>query len=252
MCLRDRFIIVLLRARINACLERQRWRAREREYLARLHAEKERSERLLRNILPDPVVVRLNAGETIIADRFESATIFFADIVGFTPAAALMPAASLVAKLDQVFSEFDALAIRHGIEKIKTIGDAYMAAAGLPEPRSDHAEVIAEFALGTLEALKHINRGEEDPLRIRIGIHTGPVVAGIIGRHKFIYDVWGDTVNVASRLEAQGVPDRIQVSEETQRALAHLYRFEPQGAIPLKGRGETLAYLLVPLGLSPG
>jgi len=246
------FNIVLLRARINACLERQRWRAREREYLARLQAEKERSERLLRNILPDPVVVRLNAGETIIADRFESATIFFADIVGFTPAAALMPAASLVAKLDQVFSEFDALAIRHGIEKIKTIGDAYMAAAGLPEARTDHAEVIAEFALGTLEALRHINRGEEDPLRIRIGIHTGPVVAGIIGRHKFIYDVWGDTVNVASRLEAQGVPDRIQVSEETQRALAHLYRFEPQGAIPLKGRGETLAYLLVPPGLSPG
>ncbi len=241
------FNVVLLRARINACLERKRWHDREREYLARLRTEKERSEALLRNILPDPVVLRLNAGETLIADRFDDVSILFADIVEFTPAAAMMTPSQLVECLNRLFSEFDILALRCGVEKIKTIGDAYMAATGLPEPRSDHAEAMAQFGLGMLAALQRINATHEGiPLQIRIGIHTGPVVAGIIGHHKFIYDVWGDTVNVASRLEENSLPDRIQVSEMTRRILAGRYRFEPRGLISLKGKGRTKAFFLIP------
>jgi adenylate cyclase len=240
------FNLVLLRARINACLERKRWQDREREYLMRLRAEKERSEALLRNILPNPVVLRLNAGETLIADRFENVSILFADLVEFTPAAALMTPSQLVDRLNRLFFEFDILALRLGVEKIKTMGDAYMAATGLPEPRPDHAEVIAEFGLAMLNALQRMNGDDESPLRIRIGIHAGPVVAGVIGHHKFIYDVWGDTVNIASRLEANSLPDRIQVSEAMRRLLASRYSFEPRGPINLKGRGCIDAFLLVP------
>jgi class 3 adenylate cyclase/CheY-like chemotaxis protein len=240
------FNLVLLRARINACLERNRWRERERLYLASLQAEKERSENLLRNILPDPVVMRLNTGERVIADRFDSVSIIFADIVGFTPAAALMNPTRLVEMLDHVFSEFDALALRFGVEKIKTIGDAYMAAAGLPEPRPDHAEAIAAFALGILDALRRMNESRVEPLRIRIGVHSGPVVAGIIGRQKFIYDVWGDTVNIASRLESQGLPNRIQVSQTIVAALRDRYKFESRGTISLKGKGQMPTFFLVP------
>jgi class 3 adenylate cyclase/CheY-like chemotaxis protein len=237
------FNTVLLRARINACLERKRWREREQGYLARLREEKERSDGLIRNILPEAVVLRLNSGETQIADRFDTASILFADIVGFTPAAAVMTPGSLVARLDRVFSEFDALAMRLGIEKIKTIGDAYMAAAGIPEPRRDHAEAMMEFAIGLLDTMARAGEGEQ-PLQLRIGIHSGPVVAGIIGRHKFIYDVWGDTVNVASRLESQGLPNRIQVSKPVRDAVAHRYAFERRGLISLKGRGRTPTFLL--------
>jgi class 3 adenylate cyclase/CheY-like chemotaxis protein len=238
------FNLVLLRARINACLERKRWREREQGYLARLREEKERSDGLIRNILPEAVVLRLNDGETEIADRFDTASILFADIVGFTPAAAAMTPGGLVARLDRVFSEFDALAVRLGVEKIKTIGDAYMAAAGIPEPRPDHAEAIVDFAVGLLETMARTDDGEQ-PLRLRIGIHSGPVVAGIIGRHKFIYDVWGDTVNVASRLESQGLPDRIQVSKPVRDAVARRYTFERRGSISLKGRGRTPTFLLL-------
>jgi adenylate cyclase len=238
--------VVLLRARINACLERNRWRERERIYLDRLEEEKAKSDALLRNILPEPVVLRLNDGETVIADGFPEVSILFADIVGFTPAAASMAPARLVDRLDRVFSEFDSLALRLGVEKIKTIGDAYMAAAGLPEPRRDHVEAIAAFAIGILETLRGFETEEGTPLRVRIGLHTGPVVAGVIGRHKFSYDVWGDTVNMASRLESHGVPDRIQVSEDVRDALAHLYAFEPRGTIALKGKGETTVFFLIP------
>ncbi len=191
--------VVLLRARINACLERNRWRERERVYLAQLEEEKAKSDTLLRNILPEPVVLRLNDGETVIADGFPEVSILFADIVGFTPAAASMAPAHLVDRLDQVFSAFDSLALRLGVEKIKTIGDAYMAAAGLPEPRHDHVEAIAAFAIEILKMLRDFETEGDAPLRVRIGLHTGPVVAGVIGRHKFSYDVWGDTVNTASR-----------------------------------------------------
>jgi adenylate cyclase len=239
------FDVVLLRARINAGLERKRWRDRERDYLASLRAEKERSEALLRNILPDPIVLRLNEGEKVIADRFEAVSILFADIVGFTPAAAMMSPANLVGMLDRTFSAFDDLALHLGVEKIKTIGDSYMAAAGLPLPCEDYLERMAEFALGMLGALDRLNSAYGTSFRIRIGMHSGPVIAGIIGRHKFIYDVWGDTVNMASRLESHGVANRIQVSETVRTALAGSYDFEQQGTVTLKGRGEAVTYFLV-------
>jgi adenylate cyclase len=236
---------VLLRARIEACLERKRWHDRERHYLARLEEEKLRSETLLRNILPDQIVGRLYGGEVVIADRIESVTILFCDIVEFTELASRTAPAQLVSDLNRVFSTFDALSRDLGIEKIKTIGDAYMAAAGLPEPRSDHAEAVAELALGMLEALDRLNETSEIPFRVRIGMHTGPVVAGVIGMHKFIYDVWGDTVNVASRLEAYSLPGRIHVSEQTRRVLEHRYEFEPRGNITLRGKGQMETAFLV-------
>jgi class 3 adenylate cyclase len=238
---------ILLRARIAASLERKRWYDLERDYLSQLQVEKERSDALLRNILPNPIVLRLNAGNRLIADRFESVSILFADLVEFTPAAALMTPHQLVDRLNRLFSQFDLLALQLGVEKIKTMGDAYMAAAGLPEPRPDHVEIIARFGLGMQAALRQINSAEGgSPLQMRIGIHTGPVVAGVIGHHKFSYDVWGDTVNVASRLEANSLPGRIQISDAARQALAHRYSFEPRGRIDLKGRGSTEAFLLIP------
>jgi adenylate cyclase len=241
---------VLLRARINACLERKRWREREEEYLSRLKEEKDRSEALLRNILPGAIVRRLHGGETMIADSFDDVSILFGDLVGFTPAAALMTPHRLVEKLNRIFSGFDRLAVRFGVEKIKTIGDAYMAVAGLPEPRPDHALAIADFALGMLDVLAVENRADAAaPFQLRIGIHTGPVVAGIIGRHKFIYDVWGDTVNIASRMESSGSPGRIQISDTTEQALAGRFRVEPRGLVELKGRGPANTFFLVgPVG----
>jgi class 3 adenylate cyclase len=241
------FNLVLLRARINACLERKRWRTLEQEYLSRLRAENERSDALLRNILPSPIIPRLNAGETVIADGFENVSILFADLVGFTPAAALITPSQLVDRLNRIFSKFDLLALQLGVEKIKTMGDAYMAATGLPEPRPDHAKIIAQFGLGMLEILRQISDADEgSPVQMRIGIHTGPVIAGVIGHHKFSYDVWGDTVNVASRLEASSLPGRIQVSEAARGLLSGRYKFEPRGQVKLKGRGYSETFLLIP------
>ena len=236
---------VLLRARIDACLERKRWHDRERRYLAVLQEEKGRSEALLRNILPGQIVGRLNGGETVIADRLEEVTILFCDLVGFTEAASRTAPGRLVDDLNRLFSAFDALTGALGVEKIKTIGDAYMAGAGLPEPRPDHVEAMAELALRMLEAVERLNREAGTAFQVRIGMHTGPVVAGIIGTHKFIYDVWGDTVNVASRLEGHGLPGRVHVSDEVRRAVGHRYGFEPRGAISLRGRGRMETFFLV-------
>jgi class 3 adenylate cyclase len=239
------FNLVLLRARINACLERMRWRQREQRYLAELKIEKEKSEALLRNILPDPIVRRLSAGETTIADAFPEVSILFADLVGFTPVAARMAPDRLVDRLNDIVTAFDELALRLGVEKIKTIGDAYMAVSGLPEPRADHADTIARFAIAMMEALEANNQVDGAPcFQLRVGINTGPVVAGVIGHHKFIYDVWGDTVNVASRLESSSNPGRIHVSDATRRVLADRFRFESRGLIDLKGRGPTHTFFL--------
>jgi class 3 adenylate cyclase len=247
------FNLVLLRARINACLERKRWREREQNYLSRLKAERDRSEALLRNILPDPIVKRLNAGELTIADSFTEVSILFADLVNFTATAARMTPERLVGKLNRIFTGFDKLAMQFGVEKIKTIGDAYMAVAGLPAPRSDHAEAVAHFAIGMLDVIAEENAADRaTPFELRIGIHTGPVVAGVIGQHKFIYDVWGDTVNIASRLESTGIPGRIHISEATQRSLAGRFHVEPRGLVELAGRGNaTVFFLLGPVANDP-
>ena len=164
--------------------------------------------------------------------------------MGFTKVAARIAPGQLVENLNRIFSAFDALAGSLGVEKIKTIGDAYMAAAGLPEVRPDHAEIMGELALRMLETLENLNRDAEIRFRARIGMHTGPVVAGVIGMNKFIYDVWGDTVNVASRLETCSLPGRIQVSDEVRGALEHCYEFEPRGVISLRGKGRMATAFL--------
>ncbi len=235
---------VLLKARISAGLEKKRLRDQEQAYLKLVQAERKKSDSLLLNILPAPVAERLKAGEPIVADGFENVTVMFADIVDFTCLAMEIPPQELVKHLNEIFSVFDELAERHGLEKIKTIGDAYMLVGGLPTPRPDHAEAVVEAALDMLERSVNLTLVEGLPISLRIGIDSGPVVAGVIGRHKFAYDLWGNTVNIAQRLEAQGVPGAIQVSEDTYALLKDKYPFEPRGPISIKGRGEMKAYLL--------
>lgn len=232
----------ILRARLQSCLAKKRWEDRERAYLERIEIEKRRADALLHAVLPGQVVARLNEGETVIADRFESVTIVFADIVGFTPIAARMSPGALVQRLDEIFREFDGLAEARGVEKIKTIGDAYMAAAGVPEPAHDHADRAVAFACDMLLALA--TQDHASPFSLRVGVHTGPVVAGLLGRRRFVYDLWGETVNVASRLESSGVPGRVQVSEATARALSGRWRLIPRGVIDLKGVGPAPTFLV--------
>jgi class 3 adenylate cyclase len=235
---------VLLKARINAGLEKKRWRARERVYLDRLEDEREKFERLLLNILPQQIIGRLNDGETIIADRFDNVSVLFSDLVGFTQISSQLAPTELVSYLNALFSDFDAIAQELGVEKIKMIGDAYMVAAGVPEPRADHAQAIAEMALRMIATVERAKREHDAPFTARIGIHSGPVVAGIIGTHRFVYDVWGDTVNMASRLESQGEPNRIQISEATAKLLGESYEIEARGKIGFKGKGQQNAYFL--------
>lgn len=215
--------------------------ARQMEELA---TERATSERLLLNVLPESIADRLRADHSTIADRFDEVTVLFADICGFTAYSARVPAEQLVERLDAVFTRFDRAADELGVEKIKTIGDAYMVAAGLPQPHEDAAGAMARMALAMLRELEALNEGAEDGLSVRIGMHTGPVVAGVIGRRKFIYDLWGDTVNTASRMESHGAPGRIQLSEATARLLEGRFELEPRGAIEVKGKGAMTTYWL--------
>lgn len=236
---------VLLGARIGAALEKKRLRDREQVFVRQLQEEQEKSERLLLNILPKPIAQRMKQGEQIIADNFEEVTILFADLVGFTPLAFRTSATDVVHLLNEVFSAFDRLADKHGLEKIKTSGDAYMAVAGLPTPRPDHAEAVADFALDLLSELDRLNRTLHTVLKMRVGVNTGPVIAGIIGRNKFIYDLWGDAVNTASRMESQGRANRIQVTDTTYARLREKYEFQERGQLEVKGRGQMTTYFLV-------
>jgi len=226
-------------------------RARERALaeLARQHRalelEQEKSERLLLNVLPEPVAARLKEQEGVIADNFDDVTVLFADIVGFTPLAERMPAAELVALLDRVFASWDELAAESGAEKIKTIGDAYMVAAGVPVASDDHAEAVAALALAMIPAVRRCKPDGGAPLEVRIGIATGPVVAGVIGRSKFIYDLWGDTVNTASRMESHAVPGSIQVTEPTYERLRERFVLRRRGTIEVKGKAAMPSYLLI-------
>ncbi len=235
---------VLLRARISACLEKNRLRRQEAAYLAALRAEQQKSESLLLNILPAPIAERLKRGETTIVDRLAEVTVLFADLVDFTTLAARLDSVAVVRLLDDLFSAFDELARAQGLEKIKTIGDAYMVVGGVPLPRPDHTEAVAELALNMMAHVDRVPPPGPASLRLRVGIHTGPVIAGIIGRQKFNYDLWGDTVNLASRMESHCLPGRIQVTAATRERLAGRYTFEPRGPIEVKGRGQVETWFL--------
>ncbi|MBE9125795.1 PAS domain-containing protein [Coleofasciculus sp. LEGE 07092] len=218
-----------------------------------LRIEQEKSERLLLNILPAAIAQQLKQshssleksnGEALIAEQFEDVTILFADIVGFTPLASRMLPTELVNLLGSIVSTFDRLSEQYSLEKIKTIGDAYMVACGLPVHRADHAEAIAQMALDMQRVITQFRTDRGEPFQIRIGINTGPVVAGVIGMKKFIYDLWGDTVNVASRMESQGIPGGIQVTKATYERLKDKYVLEKRGEIMVKGKGEMMTYWL--------
>jgi class 3 adenylate cyclase len=210
-----------------------------------LDLERDKSERLLLNVLPAPIAARLKQTEGVIADGFPEVTVLFADIVDFTSRSERIAPEQVVEVLNDLFSAFDRLARQRGLEKIKTIGDAYMVVGGLPEPRPDHAEAVAEMALTMLEEVAGRSDPSGRPLAVRIGIDTGPVVAGVIGTSRFSYDLWGDTVNTASRMESHGVPGCIQVTGRTYRRLRDRYQFQRRGPIPVKGKGDVVTYFLV-------
>jgi class 3 adenylate cyclase len=201
---------------------------------------------LLLNILPASIAARLKIKPENIADGYDDVTVLFADIVNFTPMSATADPVAVVQKLNEVFSDFDALAARHGLEKIKTIGDAYMVAGGLPQPLPGHCQAVAAFAIDIVDAMARHTSWDGEPMHIRVGINCGPVVAGIIGRQKFIYDLWGDTVNVASRMESAGLNSEIQVTEAVKQRLEGRYDFTQRGPIEVKGKGLMTTYLLHP------
>jgi class 3 adenylate cyclase len=200
--------------------------------------------RLLLNILPGPIADRLKREEGVIAERFEDASVLFADLVDFTPLSSTLSAIDLVQLLNRIFTGFDGMVERYGLEKIKTIGDAYMVAGGLPEPSAGHLGAMARLALDMQGAIAGLCGSGGPCLRLRVGLHVGDVVAGVIGRRKFIYDIWGDTVNIASRLESHGQPGKIHVSELAKERLGDHFTFEPRGTIQLKGKGEMATWFL--------
>jgi class 3 adenylate cyclase len=210
-----------------------------------LVAEKQTSERLLLNVLPGPIAERLKLGEGLIVDRFDHVSVLFADIVGFTKMSQTTSPEALVTMLDDVFSLFDRLAELHGLEKIKTIGDSYMVVAGIPQPSPTHTQQIARMGLDMIAALADYSKRTGSDLNIRIGIHTGSVVAGVIGRKKFIYDLWGDTVNTASRMESHGIPGQVHVTEAIYQALQGSFELEARGSVDVKGKGVMTTYLVI-------
>jgi class 3 adenylate cyclase len=235
------FAVQLLAMRISYLDERSRKRDFFRNQL--LDDARHKSDTLLLNILPASIAQRLKSEPGAIADAFDQVTVLFADLAGFTSLSARLSPADVLALLNRVFSAFDEIADRHGLEKIKTIGDAYMVAGGLPAANKDHACAVAEMALEMRRVIADIH--DYGGLAMRIGIHTGPVVAGVIGKKKYSYDLWGDTVNTASRLESHGKPGAIQISDETRAALGERYLFETRGVIELKGKGPVRTHWLL-------
>ena len=215
------------------------------EALTALRSEQQRSESLLLNILPASIAERLKGSPHTIADQFPTASVLFADVVDFTARSKDLPASEVVGLLDRLFTHFDSLAERHGLEKIKTIGDAYMLAAGVPIPRQDHARAIALVALDMVKSTAPGGPCGDLEFQLRIGINSGPVVAGVIGRRKFLYDLWGDAVNTASRMESGGTPGRVQVTQTTYELLKDEFELVPRGWIAVKGKGEMETWYLL-------
>jgi len=213
--------------------------------LRALQVAQDRAENLLLNVLPRSIADRLKADSQTIADQFSEASILFADVVDFTPFSERLPPADVVGILDHLFSHFDTLADRYGLEKIKTIGDCYMVAAGVPSPRPDHARALTLMALDMLEAMRSSDDVGHLGLELRVGINSGPVVAGVIGRKRFLYDLWGDAVNTASRMESHGTSGRIQITRATYELLADEFECEPRGTITVKGKGEMEAWYVL-------
>jgi class 3 adenylate cyclase len=223
-------------------------RVRNSVYAKQLHdqlqVEQEKSEQLLLSILPKPIAERMKNGETNIADSYPDVTVLLADLVGFTTLSAHIGPEQIVQLLNEIFSAFDLLVEKHGLETIKTIGDAYMVAGGISFPRPDHAEASAELAINLREEIERLNQQYNTSVRLRIGICTGPVVAGVIGCRRFAYDLWGETVNLACCLEATGKAGKIQIAESTYERLKHKYHFEPKHSIDVKGHDPLSAYWL--------
>lgn len=243
---------ILLRARIFSSLEKKRLRDLDRKHLEMLNQEKQlleieqmKTEKLMLNILPRPIAERLKRGEKNISGSYPDVTILFSDLVGFTKMSSKTTATELVRLLNDLFTRFDIRAEALGLEKIKTIGDAYMVVGGLPIPRPDHAALCAEMALGMFEDLQIFNQENNAELNMRIGMNSGPVVAGVIGFTKFSYDLWGNTVNTASRMESTSQQGRVQVSPSSYEALKDLYDFEDAGLMECKGLGEIRTHLLI-------
>ncbi len=213
--------------------------------LAAMQIAQDQAEDLLLNVLPRPIAERLKADPQTIADQFTSASILFADVVDFTPRSEHLSPAEVVGILDHLFSHFDMLAERYAVEKIKTIGDCYMVAAGVPSARPDHARALAFMALDMVEAMGSSDGVGHLGLEVRVGINSGPVVAGVIGRKRFLYDLWGDAVNIASRMESQGTAGRIQITRATRDLIEDEFVCEPRGTIPVKGKGEMETWYLL-------
>lgn len=214
---------------------------RQHEALAK---EQEKTEQLLLNILPFKIAQRLKAGEEHIADACPNVSVLFADMVGFTAMSRTMTPSALVEVLGDLFSRFDLITEKHGLEKIKTIGDCYMLAGGVPEPRDDHAHAAVDAAMDMCVALEEMHARTGGALRMRIGVHSGPIVAGVIGIRKFTYDLWGDTVNVASRMESTGQPGRIHISTHTAKLIEGEFNLEPRGAIEVKSLGMVETFFV--------
>jgi adenylate cyclase len=242
---------VLLRARVKTSVERKRLRDQEAlrmRQLKRQHealaSEQAKTEQLLLNILPRKIAQRLKAGEEHIADAFPNVSVLFADMVGFTAMSRTMTASALVEVLGDLFSRFDLITEKHGLEKIKTIGDCYMLAGGVPEPMDDHAHAVIDAAVEFCTALEEMRERTGGALRMRIGVHSGPIVAGVIGLRKFTYDLWGDTVNVASRMESTGEPGRIHVSVNTANLIRNNFQLESRGSIEVKSLGQVETFFV--------
>jgi class 3 adenylate cyclase len=245
------FNSVLLRARVFSSLEKKRLRDIDQGRIVELQKEKEllsleqmKTDKLMLNILPKPIADRLKRGESNIAGNYPEVTVLFSDLVGFTKMSSQKSAGDLVKLLNDLFSRFDRRAEALGLEKIKTIGDAYMAVGGLPIPRSDHADICAEMALGMFDDLMEFNKQYDAELAMRIGLNTGPVVAGVIGFTKFSYDLWGNTVNTASRMESTSISGRIQMSTSTRDHLSQSFIIEERELMECKGLGLIMTYFL--------